>query len=99
MLQVAWAGTMPAPDSARNTPVGNSSLGNGSPAFFERAIVMLSLVIDFGFGIGIAATPTDARQKITDKSVRSGNRDAMSVYSWMNFLTTWECRFGTSRMT
>ncbi|AQQ30181.1 hypothetical protein A8E97_30500 [Burkholderia cenocepacia] len=68
---------------------------------------MLSLVIDFGFGIGIAATPTDARQKITDKSVRSGNRDAMSVgnrdamsvYSWMNFLTTRECRFETSRMT
>ncbi|MBR8208685.1 hypothetical protein KDW61_08440 [Burkholderia cenocepacia] len=47
---------------------------------------MLSLVIDFGFGIGIAATPADARQKITDKSVRSGNRDATSVYSWMNFL-------------
>ncbi|WP_185715328.1 hypothetical protein [Burkholderia cenocepacia] len=54
---------------------------------------MLSLVIDFGFGIGIAATPTDARQKITDKSARSGNRDAMSVYSWMNFLTTRERRF------
>ncbi|MBR7980795.1 MULTISPECIES: hypothetical protein [Burkholderia cepacia complex] len=46
---------------------------------------MLSLVIDFGFGIGIAATPGDARQKITDKSIRSGNRDAMSVDSWMNF--------------
>ncbi|MBR8410715.1 hypothetical protein [Burkholderia cenocepacia] len=54
---------------------------------------MLSLVIDFGFGIGIAATPDDARRKITDKSVRPGNRDAMSVYSWMNFLTTRECRF------
>ncbi|WP_368042218.1 hypothetical protein [Burkholderia metallica] len=84
-LQVAWAGTMPAPDSARNTPVGNSSLGNGSPAFFERAIFMLSLVIDFGLGIGIAAVPHGTQQKITDKSVRSGNRDAMSVYSWMNF--------------
>ncbi|RQV07921.1 hypothetical protein DF047_15630 [Burkholderia cenocepacia] len=60
---------------------------------------MLSLVIDFGFGIGIAATPTDARQKITDKSVRPGNRDAMSAYSWMIFLTTRECRFETNRMT
>ncbi|WP_174430344.1 hypothetical protein [Burkholderia metallica] len=46
---------------------------------------MLSLVIDFGLGIGIAAVPHGTQQKITDKSVRSGNRDAMSVYSWMNF--------------
>ncbi|HGO6068267.1 TPA: hypothetical protein ACK3Q6_000358 [Burkholderia cepacia] len=44
VLQVAWAGTIPAPDNARKTPVGNSNLGNGSPAFFERARFMLSLV-------------------------------------------------------
>ncbi|HEF5180016.1 hypothetical protein [Burkholderia cenocepacia] len=65
--------------------MGNNSLGNGSLAFFERAVFMLSLVIDFGLGIGIATTLGDAQQKITDESVRSGNRGAMSVYSWMNF--------------
>jgi hypothetical protein len=37
---------------------------------------MLSLVIDFGLGIGIATTLGDAQQKITDESVRSGNRGA-----------------------
>ncbi|WP_322087394.1 hypothetical protein [Burkholderia sp. BCC1999] len=65
--------------------MGNSSLGNGSPAFFERARFMLSLVFGFGFGIGIAAAPDGAQQKITDKSVRPGNRDATSVYSRMVF--------------
>ncbi|WP_282508764.1 hypothetical protein [Burkholderia cepacia] len=47
---------------------------------------MLSLVFGFGFGIGIAAAPDGAQQKITDKSVRPGNRDATSVYSRMGFL-------------
>ncbi|WP_175821926.1 MULTISPECIES: hypothetical protein [unclassified Burkholderia] len=45
---------------------------------------MLSLFIDFGFGIGMAAAADGTQQKIADKSVRSGNRDALSVYSWMN---------------
>ncbi|MET1477521.1 MULTISPECIES: hypothetical protein [Burkholderia] len=42
---------------------------------------MLSLFIDFGFGIGIAAATAGTRQKIADKSVLPGNRDALSVYS------------------
>ncbi|WP_244137698.1 hypothetical protein [Burkholderia sp. BCC1644] len=46
---------------------------------------MLSLVFGFGFDIGIAAVPDRAQQKITDKSVRPGSRDATSVYSWMDF--------------
>ncbi|QVN21097.1 hypothetical protein JYG32_31690 [Burkholderia pyrrocinia] len=74
---------MPAPDSARKTPVGSSSLGNGSPAFFERARFMLSLI--FFFDIGIAPTPNGMQQKIAVKSVPAGGRDATSVYSWMNF--------------
>ncbi|WP_236655047.1 hypothetical protein [Burkholderia pyrrocinia] len=82
VLQVAWAGTMPAPDNARKTPVGNRNLGIGSPAFFERARFMFPPVI--GFGIGIAVAPNNRRQKITDKSVRAGGRDATSAYSWMN---------------
>jgi len=44
---------------------------------------MLSLFIDFGFGIGMATAPHGAQQKIADKGVRPGIRDAMSVYSWM----------------
>ncbi|WP_277625550.1 hypothetical protein [Burkholderia stabilis] len=43
---------------------------------------MLSLVI--GFGIGIAAAPNGRQQKIADKSIHSGGRDATSVDSWMN---------------
>ncbi|WP_256979760.1 hypothetical protein [Burkholderia sp. AU16741] len=42
---------------------------------------MLSLFIDFGFGIGIAAAANGTQQKIADKSVLPGNRDALSVYS------------------
>ncbi|NHV29712.1 hypothetical protein [Burkholderia sp. D-99] len=63
--------------------MGNSSLGNGSPAFFERARFMLSLVI--GFGIGISAAPGGQQQKIADKIIRPGGRNATSAYSWMNF--------------
>ncbi|WP_321788149.1 hypothetical protein [Burkholderia pyrrocinia] len=44
---------------------------------------MLSLVFDFG--IGIASTPDGTQQKITDKSVPAGGRNATSAYSWMNF--------------
>ncbi|WP_244099523.1 hypothetical protein [Burkholderia pyrrocinia] len=77
VLQVAWAGTTPAPDSARKTPVGNSSLGNGSPVFFERARFMLSLNI----GFGIAAAPDGTQQKIANKGVHTGGRNATSAYS------------------
>ncbi|WP_230961855.1 hypothetical protein [Burkholderia anthina] len=62
-------------------PVGSNSLGNGSLAFLERAGFMLSLFIDFGFGMGIAAALDGTQQKIADKSVLPGNRDALSVYS------------------
>ncbi|WP_225723363.1 hypothetical protein [Burkholderia cepacia] len=78
VLQVAWAGTIPAPDNARKTPVGNSNLGNGSPAFFERARFMLSLVI----GIGITVESNGRQQKIADKSIHAACRDATSVNSW-----------------
>ncbi|MCA8490831.1 hypothetical protein [Burkholderia arboris] len=61
--------------------MGNSSLGNGSPAFFERARFMLSLVFGFGFGIGIATATHGTQQKITDKSIRPGGRSATSVNS------------------
>ncbi|RQS19514.1 hypothetical protein DIE03_34660 [Burkholderia sp. Bp8992] len=79
--------------------MGNSSLGNGSPAFFERARFMLSLV--FGFDMGMAAAPNGAQQKIADKSVRPGSRDATSVYSRMNFQSARDRdgRRKTSRMT
>ncbi|MFJ1208410.1 MULTISPECIES: hypothetical protein [Burkholderia cepacia complex] len=62
--------------------MGNSNLGNGSPAFFERARFMLFLV----FGFGIAPTPEGMQQKITDKSVPAGSRNATSAYSRTNFL-------------
>jgi len=44
---------------------------------------MLSLVI--GFGIGISAAPGGQQQKIADKIIRPGGRNATSAYSWMNF--------------
>ncbi|HDR9483718.1 TPA: hypothetical protein QDC20_005346 [Burkholderia aenigmatica] len=65
--------------------MGNSSRGNGSPAFFERARSMLSLFFGFGFDIGIAAASDGAQQKVTEKSIRPGSHDATSVYSNANF--------------
>ncbi|MGU8078385.1 hypothetical protein [Burkholderia pyrrocinia] len=79
VLQVAWAGTTPAPDSARKTPVGNISLGNGSPAFFERARFMLSLII----GFDIAAAPDVMQQKICGQK-RAYRRSQRDVGIFMN---------------
>ncbi|WP_302556920.1 hypothetical protein [Burkholderia diffusa] len=42
---------------------------------------MLSLII----GFGIASAPDGTQQKIADKSVRTGGRDATSAYSWISF--------------
>ncbi|RQR21612.1 hypothetical protein DIE23_38095 [Burkholderia sp. Bp9143] len=69
---------MPAPDKARKTPVGNRSLGNGSPLFFECAIFMRPL------GISMTAESDRRRRKIRNASVPSGGRGTTSVYSWMN---------------
>ncbi|WP_226800331.1 hypothetical protein [Burkholderia sp. Z1] len=44
---------------------------------------MLSLDFGFAFDIGIAVVPDGIQQRITDKSVPAGGRDATSVYSSM----------------